>query len=89
MIKDDFRGHNWTNALLGIKAKEVHLCGDERALNLIKNLLEKTGDSLEVHEYERLSKLTVQKQEFEQMTGLEDGDCIIAFSKDHLHRLKK
>lgn len=62
MISDSSRGHNWTNAILGIKAKEVHLCGDERALNLVIKLLEKTGDTLEVHEYERLSKLTAQSE---------------------------
>ena len=39
MINDIYRGHNWTNAVLGIKAKEVHLCGDERALDLIMKLL--------------------------------------------------
>ena len=70
MINNNVRGHNWTNALLGIKAKEVHLFGDERALNLIKKLLEETGDSLEVHEYERLSKLTVQTKEFKPMKDL-------------------
>lgn len=31
MINDPQRGHNWTNAVLGLKANEVHLCGDERA----------------------------------------------------------
>ena len=70
MIDNNFRGHNWTNALLGIKAKEVHLCGDERALNLVIKLLEKTGDTLEVHEYERLSKLSVQTKEFKPMKDL-------------------
>lgn len=88
MINDIYRGHNWTNAVLGIKAKEVHLCGDERALDLIIKLLKETGDTLEVHEYERLSKLKVQNEQFVPMKDLQEGDCIIAFSKNHLHKLK-
>ena len=35
MIEDTERGYAWTNALLGLKAREIHLCGDERALRLI------------------------------------------------------
>lgn len=35
LIQDNERGYAWTNALLGLKAKEIHLCGDERALKLI------------------------------------------------------
>ena len=35
MISDPLRGHNWTRAVLGLKAKEIHLCGDESALKVI------------------------------------------------------
>jgi len=31
MIADERRGHSWTNALLGLQAEEIHLCGDPRA----------------------------------------------------------
>jgi ATP-dependent RNA helicase SUPV3L1/SUV3 len=31
MIADKSRGHAWTNALLGLQADEIHLCGDMRA----------------------------------------------------------
>ena len=27
MIKDDQRGAAWTRALLGLKSKEIHICG--------------------------------------------------------------
>ena len=46
MIKDEDRGFAWTNALLGLKAKDIHICGDERALQLITKLLEPTGDKV-------------------------------------------
>jgi ATP-dependent RNA helicase SUPV3L1/SUV3 len=47
MIGDGERGWAWTRALLAVRAKRIHLCGDERALNIISKLLELTGDILE------------------------------------------
>jgi ATP-dependent RNA helicase SUPV3L1/SUV3 len=49
MIGDLQRGWSWTRALLGIAAKEVHVCGEETAINLVKNLLYTTHDSFEVN----------------------------------------
>ena len=60
MIADKRRGHAWTNALLGLQADEIHLCGDMRAADLVRELLEKTGDELEFREYKRLSTLHVE-----------------------------
>jgi ATP-dependent RNA helicase SUPV3L1/SUV3 len=57
MIEDPERGHAWTNALLGLQAKEIHLCGDERAFKLISKLTESTEDELHPLEYKRLSTL--------------------------------
>lgn len=39
LIEDPDRGFAWTNALLGLQAKEIHLCGDERALKLVHKLI--------------------------------------------------
>ena len=49
LIEDKERGFAWTNALLGLQAKEIHLCGDERALKLITNLAEDTGDKVKMN----------------------------------------
>jgi ATP-dependent RNA helicase SUPV3L1/SUV3 len=46
MIEDSERGYAWTNAILGLQAKEIHLCGDERALKLITNIVEATQDTV-------------------------------------------
>ena len=64
------RGNFWTNALFGIKAKEIHLCGEERALGLITKLPEKTQEPLIVHEYDRLSSLKVEKEPFTSLENL-------------------
>lgn len=36
MIGDRDRGWGWTRALLGLPAKEIHVCGDPAALPLLQ-----------------------------------------------------
>ena len=61
MIADEERGAAWTRVVLGLPAKEVHLCGNEAALRIIKRILSTTGESLEVKKYTRLSPLVPSK----------------------------
>lgn len=42
------RGYSFTRALLGIAADELHLCGDPAAVPLIQEILDVTGDEIEV-----------------------------------------
>ena len=88
MIADDRRGFAWTNALLGLQAKEIHLCGDPRAYVLIKDLVRVTGDILECAEYKRLSTLDVEKKNINSLKDLRAGDCIVAFSRSKLFTIK-
>ena len=53
LISDDFRGHNYTEALLLLKAKVVHVCVSPIGLNLILDLLKKTGMKITVNKYEQ------------------------------------
>ena len=46
MIGDKERGSAWTLAFLGLRAKVIHVCGDERAVKLIKTLCKITGDDV-------------------------------------------
>ena len=88
MIADDQRGWAWTAALLGVAAKEVHLCGEERTLPLIEKLAAAMGESLTVHRYERLSPLQTSSSALRKFENLRKGDCIVAFSKREIHILK-
>ncbi len=88
LIEDCDRGYAWTNALLGLKAKEIHLCGDERALKLIANLLEDTGDELNIQEYQRLSSLHVENKTIREFTDFQPGDCIVTFSRKTVFQIK-
>jgi ATP-dependent RNA helicase SUPV3L1/SUV3 len=57
MIAHEQRGHAWTRALQGIRAREIHLCGGLEANKLVKSFAEITGDDFELIEYNRLSQL--------------------------------
>lgn len=90
MIASPDRGWAWTRAFLGANAKEVHLCGEARALPLIRELCAATGDTLEVHEYKRLNPLKVMTKSLGgDLKNLRKGDCIVTFSVMNIHALKR
>ena len=90
MIAHNERGWAWTQAFLGVKAKEVHLCGEARTVPLIRELCALTGDKVHIHEYERLTPLQVAPRSLGgKLTSLEKGDCIVAFSVLGIHALRR
>ncbi|KAJ6787739.1 hypothetical protein PWT90_03998 [Aphanocladium album] len=90
MIGNDDRGSAWTTAFLGVQAKEVHVCGEERTVSLIETLCATIGDECIVHRYERLSPLKTMSTALEgKYNRLEKGDAIVAFSRLSLHALKR
>ncbi|KAI1377714.1 P-loop containing nucleoside triphosphate hydrolase protein [Hypoxylon crocopeplum] len=89
MIGDSERGWAWTQAFLGVQAKEVHLCGEERAVELIQSLCATIGDKCIVTRYERLSPLETMTTSLNSLSNLEKGDAVIAFSRIGIHSLKK
>ncbi|KAF9881576.1 hypothetical protein CkaCkLH20_00722 [Colletotrichum karsti] len=89
MIGDRDRGWAWTQAVLGVMAKEVHLCGEERAVDLVKAICASVGDKCIVHRYERLSPLATMPHSLgKDWKQLEKGDAIVAFTRLSLHGLK-
>lgn len=89
MISDDRRGWAWTQAVLGIQAKELHLCGEERTVELIQHLCAMMGDKCIVHRYQRLSPLKTMHESLNgDFTKLQKGDCVVAFSRLGIHKLK-
>ncbi|KAJ5697419.1 hypothetical protein N7488_011103 [Penicillium malachiteum] len=89
MISDPKRGWAWTRAVLGCQASELHLCGETRAVPLIRELCALTGDQLEIHRYERLNALEVMSQSLRgNLKSLQKGDCIVSFSRVGIHALK-
>jgi len=90
MIGHADRGWAWTQALLGVQAQELHLCGEERVVPVIRELAAAMGDSLEIHRYQRLSPLKAMSESLAgKLSKLQKGDCLVAFSRMQIHALRK
>lgn len=89
MVTDPTRGYAWTRALLGLKADEIHLCGDPSVLKIIKKICNNTGDELEVHHYQRFKPLVVEaKTLMSDLKNVRSGDCIVAFSRREIFEVR-
>jgi ATP-dependent RNA helicase SUPV3L1/SUV3 len=89
MIGDPHRGWAWTEALLSVKAKEVHLCGEERVEPLIQRLADAMGEKLIVHRYERLTPLRTEARSLQgNIRNLRKGDCLVVFNRVRIHALR-
>ncbi|KAK0120624.1 RNA helicase [Cadophora gregata f. sp. sojae] len=88
MMGDTERGWAWTQAFLGVQAKEVHLCGEVRTKKIVTELCAAMGDKLVIHEYERLSPLKTQINSLGKLENLEKGDAIILFSRVAIHAMR-
>lgn len=90
MIAQKQRGWAWTRAFLGANAKEVHLCGEARVVPLIRELAGSIGDTLHIHEYERLNPLKAMSKSLGgNLKKLRKGDCVVCFSILRIHAMKK
>lgn len=89
MIANSERGGAWTQALLGLNAEEIHLCGEESAVELIKELVKPAGDEVIVNRYERLTPLQIAPKSLgNNLADIRPGDCIVAFSRKSIFGLK-
>lgn len=85
MIRDPMRGWAWTQALLGLCAKEVHVCGEASAIGLVTELAGATAEEVEVRRYKRLTELTIESYALQSFDNIHPGDCIVCFSKRDIH----
>ena len=80
MISDPQRGYAWTRAILGVCAKEVHLCAAPEAKDLLVRLIESCHDSYDIVRHQRKTPLVCMERtvDYDQ---LQPGDALITFSK--------
>lgn len=81
MIADEDRGHSWTRAILGVKAKEIHICMSPAAQKVVTHLISLCGDSSEINHYKRMTDLVCEKGAFRFPEDVQDGDALILFTK--------
>ncbi|MPQ43584.1 SUV3 family DEAD/DEAH box RNA helicase [Clostridium tarantellae] len=80
MINDSQRGAAWTRALLGLKCKEIHICGALNSKYILKKIIEDCEDEYEFIEYKRMVPLEVEYNKF-NYNNVQEGDAIVVFSK--------
>lgn len=88
MINDSQRGNAWTRALLGLKCREIHICGALNSKDILKTIIEDCGDEYEIKEYKRNTPLEIQYKSF-NYKDVNDGDALIVFSKKRVLEIAK
>ena len=80
MIADPFRGHNWTRALLGLCADEIHVCMAPEAEEIVKAVIDECEDDYEVVYHERKTPLSFEKGTI-ALEEVQKGDALVVFSR--------
>jgi len=80
MINDDQRGAAWTRAVLGLKSKEIHICGAVNAKELPIEIIKDCSEEYEIIEYKRQVPLVREDKPF-SYKDIEKGDALVTFSK--------
>jgi len=88
MVTDEMRGWAWTQALLGLPADIIHLCGDPSIVDIVEDLCASTGDNVTVNYYHRKTDLSLSPP-LKNFTKLRRGDAVIAFSRKRIIKLKR
>lgn len=81
MIVDSDRGHSWTRAILGVRAKEIHVCMSPAAEQVVTHLISLCQDSFEIRRYERMTALECEDVPFVFPKDVAQGDALIVFTK--------
>jgi ATP-dependent RNA helicase SUPV3L1/SUV3 len=87
LLEDADRGWAWTQAIVGVPAKEIHVTGSQDALPFINRIAQICGDDLEVRTYNR----KVPLRPMDQPISLQDvraGDAVIAFTRADVLKLR-
>ncbi len=85
MIADPERGGSWSAAILGLAAREIHVCASPDAEKLLVNIIQSCGDDVEVVHHQRQTPLIAEDKRFRFPADVRDGDALIVFSKRSVH----
>jgi ATP-dependent RNA helicase SUPV3L1/SUV3 len=88
MLSDPDRGWAWTNALFGVPAKTVIVCGSEDALSYVRRAADAANESLEVVAFQRKTPLVLLNDPV-PLEAVETGDAVVAFSRRAVHEIRE
>jgi hypothetical protein len=80
MLADPERGWAWTQALVGVAAKDVCVCAAPEAEAVLRTLAKSLGEPFKVIRVERASPLSALSQPV-QLRNIQAGDGLVAFSR--------
>lgn len=80
MIFDNSRGWAWTQAIVGVPAREVYIICSEYAVPAIENLLGLCGERATVRHFERKQHVQLLRAPV-PLGSLQKGDAVVAFSR--------
>jgi len=87
-LNDRQRGSSWTRAVYGVYADTVICLGSSNVENVLRKILNKTNENLEVSYLERKTSLNISDILY-NVEDLEKGDAVIAFSRKKIYEHKK
>ena len=85
LIGDSERGGAWTKAILGVLAREVHICAAPEAEKILTTLINSCRDDLEVFYHTRDTELVMEDSQFSFPKDVREKDALIVFSKKDVH----
>lgn len=87
MVADRQRGGSWTAAILGLRAKKIHVCASLDAEKLLIKMIKSCGDLVEVVHHERKTPLQMDEEasNFRFPEDVKKGDALIVFSRKDVH----
>jgi len=86
-LNDSQRGQSWTRAMYGAFADNIICLGSQNAETVIRKILNKTNENLEVTHLNRKTILTPTEPIYD-ITDIKKGDAIIAFSRTRIYEIK-
>ncbi len=85
MIADQDRGYHWTAAILGVPAREIHVCCAPQAERVVCSLIALCEDDCDVMHHERLVPLQSCDGRFHVPEDVRAGDALVVFSRKSVH----
>lgn len=85
LIGDSERGGAWTKAILGVLAREIHICAAPEAEDILISLINSCRDDVEVTYHKRDTELIMEGSNFSFPEDVREKDAIIVFSKKDVH----
>ena len=87
MVADSQRGGSWTAAILGLRAKTIHVCASPDAERILGRMIASCGDSMETVYHKRKTPLVMDEDaaDFRFPEDVKRGDALIVFSRKDVH----